>query len=170
MDLSTFDRLDGPYLHVAVGDVPAVSQHMYTLRERGLVTVQVRGQKMRTVSALFDEFGAALQFPYYFGENWDAFDECLTDLDWLGYEVPGYVLVVTSADLALADAPAVEWTQLLALLDKAGKEWATPVDDGEWWDRPGRPFHVVLQEKPEGVDALRSKLAGVPVGQVWQVG
>lgn len=28
-------------------------------------------------------FFAAMQFPYYFGYNGNAFDECLTDLDWL---------------------------------------------------------------------------------------
>lgn len=168
MDLSTFDRLDGPYLHAAIDDVPAVSQHMYTLRERGLVAVRLRGQKMRTVPALFDEFGAALQFPYYFGENWDAFDECLTDLDWLGYEVPGYVLFVTSASQVLTDSPTDDWARLLAFADKAGKEWATPVAEGEWWDRPGRPFHVVFQEQPEASEALLWRLAGAPVGETWR--
>jgi len=34
----------------------------------------------------------ALQFPAYFGSNWDAFEECITDLSWL--EVDGYALLV----------------------------------------------------------------------------
>jgi hypothetical protein len=29
------------------------------------------------------EFAASFQFPYYFGENWPAFDECINDLSWL---------------------------------------------------------------------------------------
>jgi hypothetical protein len=40
-----------------------------------------RGSKMQTLDALFDEFSAAWQFPYYFGYNWAAFDECLSDLN-----------------------------------------------------------------------------------------
>jgi hypothetical protein len=35
----------------------------------------LRGRKMTTTASLLDEFSAALQFPYYFGGNWDAFDE-----------------------------------------------------------------------------------------------
>lgn len=35
-------------------------------------------------SALFDVFSTALQFPSYFQNNWDSFEECLNDLSWLG--------------------------------------------------------------------------------------
>src|SRR5262245_41285350 len=40
----------------------------------------VRGVKCSTATKLFDEFAAALQFPDYFGENWDAFSDCFADL------------------------------------------------------------------------------------------
>lgn len=37
-----------------------------------------------TKEKLFDVFKHKLNFPNYFGNNWDAFDECIHDLEWLG--------------------------------------------------------------------------------------
>jgi RNAse (barnase) inhibitor barstar len=34
--------------------------------------------------ALFDALTRALRLPDYFGRNWDALDECLRDLGWIG--------------------------------------------------------------------------------------
>jgi hypothetical protein len=56
---------------------------------------------MRTVNGLFDEMAAACQFPYYFGENWAAFAECLGDLDWMNST--RFVLAITEFDEILAD-------------------------------------------------------------------
>lgn len=52
----------------------------------------VRGTKMVTTEGLWDEVSAAFQFPYYFGENWAAYEECLMDLDWI--DAHGYVMVL----------------------------------------------------------------------------
>lgn len=52
-------------------------------RDDGLTVLTVRGRKMRTLETLYDEMAAALQFPQYFGENWPAFNECLSEMDWL---------------------------------------------------------------------------------------
>jgi RNAse (barnase) inhibitor barstar len=58
----------------------------------------VRGQRTLTRERLFQELAAALQFPHYFGENWDAVEECLGDLEWMERKL---ILVVTNADMLL---------------------------------------------------------------------
>lgn len=80
----------------------------------------VRGNKMKTVETLFDEFSAALQFPYYFGENWAAFNECIADLDWL----PGktYIIVITNSDQLFKEESLDELNILIECFEEAGKE------------------------------------------------
>lgn len=59
----------------------------------------LRGQRCQTRERLFQELAAALQFPHYFGENWDAVEECLGDLGWI--DDPRLTLLVTNSDQLL---------------------------------------------------------------------
>ena len=47
---------------------------------------------------------------------------------------------------------------ILRILDRAGKEWATPVNIGEWWDREGLLFHTILQMSEDEMPGFRSRL------------
>lgn len=96
----------GPVIGVLDGETDGLR---YALPEAGYLVREVRGAKMPTVARLYDEFAAAFQFPAYFGENKDAFDECMRDLDDFlvdrAGEVAGYVVVVRDADELLRDQP-----------------------------------------------------------------
>ena len=141
-------------------DTPGGSNAAREWAEHGLTVRVVRGQKMRTDEALFNEVAAALQFPSYFGENWDALDECIADLEWLPPGA-GYVLYVLHADQVLADETSWSIGVFVRVLNKAITEWATEVALGEWWDRPPIPFNVVLQVDPQSVEAGRSRWIAV---------
>lgn len=103
---------------------------------------KIRGHKCRTVDRFFSEVGAALQFPWYFGENWAAFDECINDLDWM--ESRAYLLLVSSANLLLNEAHIADFGTLLRILADANVDWLTPNKYGPR-DRPVTAFHVVFQ-------------------------
>lgn len=133
-----------PRLLVVEAEPKDVSEAVRGWADAGLVVRVVRGRKMRSWQVLFDEFAAALQFPSYFGENADAFDECIADLAWLPPQ-NGYVIVVSEPDQVLVDAGTGALDTLVSSLQRAAEEWARPVELGEWWDRPAVPFHVVLQ-------------------------
>jgi len=124
--------------------------------EAGLAVRVVRGHKCRTRQALFDEFSAALQFPWYFGENWDAFGDCLSDLDWIQHQA-GYVLVVKEPEQVLADDDAAQFAVLHDILRMVSGEWGNQVALGEGWDRPPVPFHVILACLPHHTDSTRQR-------------
>jgi hypothetical protein len=113
----------------------------------------IRGRKSRTVASFFDESAAALQFPPYFGENWNAFDEMIVDLDWLAGDA--YLLLVTDAELLLVDADTEDFRILSDIMSRARLEWLTP---NQYIPRNRRltPFHVLLHTTS---DASTSALA-----------
>jgi hypothetical protein len=73
-----------------------------------------------TSAALLDALSTVLRFPDYFGQNWNALDECIRDLSWLP---PGNV-VVSHTDLPLADDRA-SLSIYLRILRDAVENWAT---------------------------------------------
>jgi hypothetical protein len=115
----------------------------------GLVLRSVDGARCRTKAGLLRELATALEFPAYFGDNWDALEESLNDLEWL--PARGYVLVFRDADQVLAAVPEDRPT-LVGILAQAGADWAA---------HSGKPFHSVLMV-PEARPAA-ARAWGVPV-------
>ena len=89
---------------------------------QGLGVFHLDGARMSSQSGLFEEFSASLQFPDYFGSNWNALDECLADLDWLDF--PGYLLVIDSGDSVLRDEGVEVRGVFDTLLEGISREWA----------------------------------------------
>jgi RNAse (barnase) inhibitor barstar len=155
-------RPEGPWLHPFVATTSDACDRVWALQKAGETRVAcrtIRGQKARTTQALFDEFAAALQFPYYFGENWDAFDECLTDLEWLPAD--GYVLLIQNSTHLLETETSDRRSTFFQVLERDGREWGTPA--AGQFPRPAKSFHVLLQCTSEEERSLHKKLEGAKV-------
>lgn len=74
----------------------------------------------------------ACRFPAYFGFNWDALRDCLTDFSW--QPAHGYVLLFQNLELLQTRAPD-EHGVLLDVLGEARDIWA---------EASGVPFRVLL--------------------------
>lgn len=122
----------------------------------GLTVRTLDAQRMRSTSTLFVEFAAQLDFPDYFGSNWDAFEECLADLSWLSPR-PDTIVIGHASELLAEESPG-ELAIFLRLIEKVAAEWASPISRGEGWDRSAVPFHLVFEESPEHRDVLRSRI------------
>lgn len=108
----------------------------------GVTTRVLTAARMRTKAGLLEEFKSRLDFPNYFGYNWDALADCLADLDWLrGF---AYALVVEDSQELLADESPDETKRFRDLIENVAARWAEPVSLGQDWDRPAIPFHVLL--------------------------
>lgn len=117
----------------------------------GRVVRFLRGAKMRDASGVLDQFAAALQFPYYFGQNWAALSECIEDLSWL--PATSYLIVVLDAELVLRDAEE-ELPVLAKILREACTNWPHGFDLQESWARQPASFRILLQcEKDQAAEA-----------------
>ena len=160
MNLQHFSMPKPPWVSLLISDptsdvdayATAVAQQMTT---HSVVRV-LRSDKMRDFDGLFDEFASELRFPSYFGRNFNALEDCLSDLDWL----PGaaYLLIIRNAVLLLANEEDADLAALMRLLVRVCEEWAQPVVAGEAWDRGAIPFHVLLHCSSEDTPRLTNRL------------
>lgn len=120
----------GPWAHLAVLGRGQTLEALLA-RGAGLVVRPVDGRRCATKAGLLGEFARGLGFPPDAGRNWDAFEECLADLEWLPGK--GYLVVVSHAD-ALLHGLDEDYATFVEVVEGVGREWA---------DRH-RPFHVVM--------------------------
>ena len=99
----------------------------------------IKGAKCQTPAGLLTECARALDFPDYFGHNWDALEECLADLEWL--PAKGYILLITDAAHVLPDDEA-EYETFLEILRDAGEAWGS--GQAGMGARRVAPFHVLF--------------------------
>lgn len=88
---------------------------------------------------LLERLGEAMRFPDWFGGNWDALADALTDLSW--WPANGYLLLLEhSGDWQRApggagseadDARAADLAVLLDILNEAARAWAE--QDTAFW-------------------------------------
>jgi hypothetical protein len=137
---------------------------LWSWSRQGLLARSLRATKMRTNDAFMNELAASLQFPWYFGQNWAAADECLSDLEWLPIENGVRLLIYSAAEL-LADEPSVLPTAI-SLFQEAAAEYSTPIELGSAGDRPAIQFEVILQAEPRDsallIDRWREAGADLP--------
>jgi RNAse (barnase) inhibitor barstar len=116
----------------------------------GLALKVIKGCHCKTPANLFAEFARALEFPDYFGHNWDALEECLVDLEWL--PAKGYILLITDAAHLLPNDEE-EYETFLEILRDAGEAWGN--GQAGMGARQATPFHVLFAVS-EGEKAKRA--------------
>lgn len=113
-------------------------------RRQGFAYFHIDGKNITRKEQLLNHAATAFRFPNHFGHNWDALEECLTDLEWVDGE--GYVILYEHID-GFLEAHPDQFETLVEILRDAVASWK---EDGE--------SMVVLltgAKAPKGVERLK---------------
>ena len=94
-------------------------------KKAGYAFFHIDGKNIARKEQLLNHVATALRFPEHFGNNWDALEECLTDLEWVDAE--GYVIYYDHIDGLLGAHPD-QFETFVEIVRDAVASWK---DDGE---------------------------------------
>ncbi len=91
-----------------------------TAKGAGFACFHIEGKNIQRKEQLLNHVATALHFPKSFGHNWDALEECLTDLEWV--DADGYILYYDHIDGLLETHPD-QFETLVEILRDAVRSW-----------------------------------------------
>ncbi len=149
----------GPYLHIIVKKESDMMNYAKNLSDHTKLSVYyLDSTKCKTRLMFFKEIANSLKFPDYFGHNWDALEECLSDLDWIANN--GWVLVFLNADKLLNEKTR-DFKILIKLLDGVGREWSQLRCYDQLHKIEAKPFHFLFHVNPENEQNLRTRFEDI---------
>src|SRR5215207_2636982 len=105
----------------------------------GWRTFALSGARLHDGDSFLAACTDAFELPDWFGRNWDALWDCLTDLSWA--RADGYLVIFDRWD-ALAMGDAASWAKTRTIL----------VDASRYWHARSVPFVVLLTGEGPEVD------------------
>lgn len=114
------------------------------------------------------ETATALQFPLYFGRNYNALWDCVLDLCWVDWKQ--LVFIIGEAEKAFAETPIQDKLDYLEYLAQAaGHASQGSPEVRNLYEGIPRSFHIVVHSaNEEAISKLRGDLAskGLVVGTI----
>ena len=111
--------------HANVADISKIAQ------SKGMAFFHLEGQRIEKKEQFLNHAAVAMKFPDHFGKNWDAFYDCLTDLDWV--DGKGFIIYFDHTD-AFAKHNESQLETVIELFE----------DAINYWKAEGRPMTVLL--------------------------
>jgi hypothetical protein len=110
-------------------------------QEYGFQLFYINGKDVTSKAEFLQASAKTINFPDYFGDNWDAFTDCITDLSWLSAD--GYILLYTQPENLAYNDPS-EWSIALDIFQEAV----------EYWRETDTPLYVLLRTESLTLDEL----------------
>jgi RNAse (barnase) inhibitor barstar len=109
----------------------------HAAKNAGLAVFRINIHHVRSKKQFLEHAAKALNFPEWFGGNWDALNDCLTDLDWVPNK-DGFVLIFEHAE-DFGARHQQEFENANAVFRAAS----------EFWKAEGRPFWTFITVSSE---------------------
>jgi RNAse (barnase) inhibitor barstar len=109
----------------------------------GLVVVRIDLARLASKTGLLGRAARALKFPEWFGKNWDALNDCLTDLSWL--QGNGWVIIFENSK-GFAERKPKLFQNAVEVFQAAS----------DYWRRAGKPFWVLFHGPNDWASSLES--------------
>ena len=112
-------------------------------KSKKMAFFHLEGQKIEKKEQFFNHAAIAMKFPSHFGNNWDAFYDCITEFD--GVEAEGFVIYFDHTD-AFATHHESQLETLVELFQ----------DAVDFWEDEGKPMLVLMsgEHTPPGVKKI----------------
>ena len=110
---------------------PQADEILDALRDAGFDLVRIDLASVSDKDQLLGQLASALAFPDWFGHNWDALEDCLTDLSWRAGD--RHVLLIEGFETLRARRPD-DFGVLVDIL----------ASSAQYWSERGRPFFAVF--------------------------
>ncbi|MBC8163739.1 MAG: barstar family protein [Roseiflexaceae bacterium] len=112
------------------------------IEAHGWRCLRIAGGQAADKATFLHAVSAALGFPAYVGQNWDALADALGDLSWAPAD--GYVLLYERANV-FAEREPTQWAMAREIFAEACDYWATR----------GTPFYVLVRGATAGAGLAR---------------
>ena len=134
----------GGVFHLPPGVAPKEAQS--AAKRAGFAYFHIDGKSVARKEQLLVAAATALHFPSDFGHNWDALEECLTDMEWA--DADGYVILYDHIE-NLLDAHPDQFETFVEICRDAVASWK----------EDGTAMVVLLSgaKAPKGVSKLKEK-------------
>ncbi len=135
-----FNGERSPGLYRLTADVK-IEELASLCQEYSFQFLYIDGKDVTNKAKFIKAAAETMNFPDYFGDNWDAFDDCINDLSWLSAN--GYILLYTHPDNFAKNDPS-EWSIALDVFQEAV----------EYWAGTDIPMYVLLQTDSLALEQL----------------
>jgi hypothetical protein len=104
------------------------------LKDSNFQVFVINNESIHNDQDLLEAISSAMKLPEYFGNNWDALDESLSDFEEI-HHAKGFILLIKNSKIL--------WEKAAFSMGKLIRSWLFAAEE---WSKDHIPFHLIFAE------------------------